>query len=114
MENRLLDRVGEREGGTNRVAMPYIHYHGGSLVAERLKCLPATQETRVRSLGWEDPLEKEMAIHASTIAWKIPWTEKPGRLQSRGCKESETTEQLAQVQEGTEKPSHVEGQEGRQ
>ena len=42
------------------------------------------QETRVRSLGWEDPLEKEMAIHSSTIAWKIPWTEEPGRLQSMG------------------------------
>ena len=40
------------------------------------------RETRVRSLGWEDPLEKEMAIHSSTIAWKIPWTEEPGRLQS--------------------------------
>ena len=44
---------------------------------------PSTmRETRVRSLGWEDPLEKEMAIHSSTIAWKIPWTEEPGRLQS--------------------------------
>ena len=42
------------------------------------------QETRVRSLGWEDPLEKEMAVHFSTIAWKIPWTEEPGRLQSMG------------------------------
>ena len=41
-------------------------------------------ETRVRSLGWEDPLEKEMAIHSRTIAWKIPWTEEPGRLQSTG------------------------------
>ena len=42
------------------------------------------QETRVQSLGWEDPLEKEMAIHTSTLAWKIPWTEEPGRLQSMG------------------------------
>jgi len=42
------------------------------------------QETRVQSLGWEDPLKKEMAIHFSTIAWKIPWTEEPGRLQSIG------------------------------
>ena len=42
------------------------------------------QETQVRSLGWEDPLEKEMAIHSSTIACKIPWTEEPGRLQSMG------------------------------
>ena len=44
----------------------------------------AMQETQVRSLGWEDPLEKEMATHSSTLAWKIPWTEEPGRLQSMG------------------------------
>ena len=49
-----------------------------------VKRLSTMQETRVRSLGWEDPLEKEMAIHSSTIAWKIPWTEMPGRLQSMG------------------------------
>ena len=46
--------------------------------------LPAMQETQVRSLGWEDPLEKEMATHSSTVAWKIPWTEQPSRLQSTG------------------------------
>ena len=45
-------------------------------------------------LGWEDTLEKEMAPHPSTLAWRIPWTEKPGRLQSMGCKESDTTERL--------------------
>ena len=56
-----------------------------SLVAQTVKRLPAmTQETRVQSLGWEDPLEKEMATHSSTLAWKIPWTEKPDRLQSMG------------------------------
>ena len=49
-----------------------------------VKCLPAMQETQVQSLGWEDPLEKEMATHSSTIAWKSPWTEDPGRLQSMG------------------------------
>ena len=49
-----------------------------------VKCLPTMQETRVRSLGGEDPLEKEMATHSSTLAWKIPWTEVPGRLQSMG------------------------------
>ena len=49
-----------------------------------VKRLPAIQETQVRSLGREDPLEKEMATHSSTLAWKIPWTEKPGRLQSMG------------------------------
>ena len=51
-------------------------------MAQRIKHLSAMQETWVRSLGWEDPLEKEMAPHSSTIAWKIPWTEEPGRLQS--------------------------------
>ena len=55
-----------------------------SLVAQFLKSLPAMQETWVRSLGQEDPLEKEMASHSSILAWRIPWTEKPGRLQSMG------------------------------
>ena len=55
-----------------------------SLVAQIVKRLSIMQETRVQSLGWEDPLEKEMAIHSRTIARKIPWTEKPGRLQSMG------------------------------
>ena len=55
-----------------------------SLVAQRLKRLPGMQETRVRSLGREDPLEKEMATHSSTLAWRIPWREEPGRLQSMG------------------------------
>ena len=55
-----------------------------SLVAQTVKRLPTMWETRVRSLGWEDPLEKEMATHSSTLAWKIPWTEEPGRLQSMG------------------------------
>ena len=54
------------------------------LVAQRIKHLPAMQETRVRSLGWEDPLEKEMATHSSILAWTIPWTEEPGGLQSTG------------------------------
>ena len=55
-----------------------------SLVAQTVKCLPTMWETWVRSLDREDLLEKEMAIHSSTIAWKIPWTEEPGRLQSMG------------------------------
>ena len=55
-----------------------------SLVAQTVKRLSTMQETRVRSLGREDPLEKEMAIHSSTIAWKIPWTEEFGRLWSMG------------------------------
>ena len=59
-----------------------------------VKHLSRMRETQVQSLGWEDPLEKEMATHSSTLAWKIPWTEEPGRLQSMGHKESDTTEQL--------------------
>ena len=55
-----------------------------SLVAQRLKRLPAMRETRVQSLGQEDPLEKEMATHSSILAWRIPWMEEPGRLQSTG------------------------------
>ena len=53
-------------------------------MVQRLKRLPAMQETWVRSLGREDPLEKEMATHSSILAWKIPWTEEPGGLQSTG------------------------------
>ena len=57
-----------------------------SLVAQTVKCLPTMWETWVRSLGWEDPLEKEMATHSSFLVWKIPWTEDPGRPQSMGSK----------------------------
>ena len=59
-------------------------YGGTSLVAQMVKRLPAMRETWVRSLGGEDPLEKEMATHSSFLAWKIPWREEPGRLQSVG------------------------------
>ena len=69
----------------------YTHTHthmiGGrvrALVAQGLKHLPPMQKTRVRSLGWEDPLEKEIVTHSSILAWRIPWTEEPGRLQSTG------------------------------
>ena len=54
------------------------------LVAQWVKNLPAVQETRNQSLGWEDPLEKEMATHSSILSWKISWTEEPGGLQSMG------------------------------
>ena len=53
-------------------------------MAQTVKRLPAVWETWVQSLGWEDPLEKEMATHSSTLAWKIPWTDEPGGLQSMG------------------------------
>ena len=57
---------------------------GISLVAKIVKCLPAMWETWAQSLGWEDPLEKEMATHSNVLAWRIPWTEEPGGLQSTG------------------------------
>ena len=63
-------------------------------MAQVVKHLSTMRETWVQSLGWEDPLEKEMAIHSSTIAWKIPWTEEPGRPSPWGCKESDRTERL--------------------
>ena len=59
-----------------------------------VKCPPAMQETWVRSLGQEDPLEKEMASHSSILAWRIPWMEELGGLQSTGRKESDMTERL--------------------
>ena len=58
--------------------------HRASLVAQMVKNLPIMQETQVRSLGWEDLLEKEMATQSSTLAWKTPWTEEPDGLQSMG------------------------------
>ena len=65
------------------------HTPVGFLVAQMVKNLPAVQETWVQSLGWEDPLEKGMAIHSSILAKRIPWTEEPG-----SCKEYDTTEKL--------------------
>ena len=63
-------------------------------MAQTIKSLPAMQETQVRSLGWEDPLEKVMATYSRNLAWKIPWMEEPGRYSPWGCKELDTTEQL--------------------
>ena len=63
-------------------------------MAQRLKLLPPMPETQVLSLGWEDPLEKEMATHSSILAWRIPWTEEPSRLQSTGSQRVDTTERL--------------------
>ena len=58
--------------------------HGAFLVAYMVKSLPAMTETRVRSLGWEDALEKEMVTHSGILAWRIPWTEKPSGIQPTG------------------------------
>ena len=65
------------EGSLAENGYMYIRVAGASLVAQMVKHPPAMWETLVRSLGQEDPLEKEMAIHSSTLAWKIPWTEEP-------------------------------------
>ena len=65
--------------------------HRASLIAQLVKNLPAMQETQVQFLGREDPLEKEMATHSNILAWRIPWTEEPGRLQSMGFLELDTT-----------------------
>ena len=62
------------------------------ILAQRIKHLPAMQETQVRSLGWEDPLEKEMATHSNILAWRIPCTVEPGGYSPWGCKKSDTTE----------------------
>ena len=62
----------------------FIWIYHTFLVAQMVKRLPTMRETWVQSLGQEDPLEKEMATHSSILAWKIPWTEEPGRLQSMG------------------------------
>ena len=71
---------------TDSVIHTYIHFIflsiRTSLVAQMVKCLPTMQKTQFRSLCQEDPLEKEMATHSSTLAWKIPWTEESGKLQS--------------------------------
>ena len=68
----------------------YLRESRTSLVAQTVKRLTAMRETRVGFLGQEDPLEKEMAIHSSTLAWKIPWTEEPDRVQSMGPAKSRT------------------------
>ena len=73
--------MGNMVGLLNRV---WLGANWASLVAQRLKHLPAMQETWVRSLGREDPLEKEIATHSSILAWRIPWMEEPGGLQSMG------------------------------
>ena len=73
---------------------PIFHFASllrkASLLPQLVKNMLAMQETWVRFLGWEDPLEKEMATHSSILAWKIPWTEKPARLQSMESQESDT------------------------
>ena len=105
LQSMVWCRVGHDWATSLSVYLPIYSPLVRSRVAQRLKCLPAMWETWVQSLGWEDPLGKEMATHSSILAWRIPWTEDPGGLEShgwrslvgyrvRGCKESETTERL--------------------
>ena len=77
--------AGSKRSPGDRIGYP-LQYSWASLGAQIVKNLPAMRETWVRSLGWEDPLEKEMATHSSILAWRIPWTEQPGRPQSMGSK----------------------------
>ena len=73
--------------------MIYLHFmiiYGASLVAQTVKNLPTMRETQVPSLGREDPLEKVMATHSTILAWRIPWTEESGGLQSHGVAKSQT------------------------
>ena len=72
----------------------FSQYFLAFLVAQMVKHLPTMGETQVRSLGWKDPLEKEMATYSSILAWKIPWTEELGRLQSMGPQRIRHTERL--------------------
>ena len=87
-----MDGVGKRNETASQFSLDCLFipslrfslYLWASLVAQRLKHLPGMQEAQVRSLGWEDSLEKEMATHSSILAWRIPWREEPGGLQSMG------------------------------
>ena len=72
-----------------------LGHYGSSVVAQSVKSPPAMQETWVCFLGWEDPLEKEMATHSSILACRISWTEEPARLQPMGSQESDVTERLS-------------------
>ena len=79
----------------------------GSLVAQPVENLPAIQETWVRALGQEDPLEKGMATHSSTLAWRIPWAEEPADYSPWGRKESDMTERLTHVCMHTHTHTHI-------
>ena len=78
-------------------------------MVQTVKNPPAMQETWVSSLGAEDPLEKGMVTHSSILAWEIPWTEKPGRLQSRGCKGLDMTERLTLIISISPTPNRISG-----
>ena len=75
---------GAQLGQTATVILLLIRFYGASLVAQMVKSLPTMWEVQVQSLGWDDPLEKGMATHSTILAWRTPWTEEPGGLQSMG------------------------------
>ena len=81
---RLLEAAGEHRATSGRLNFLYPRGAWGFLVAQSVKNLPAMRETRVRSLGGEDPLEKGRATHSRILAWRTPWTKEPGGLQSMG------------------------------
>ena len=89
---RFSDEPTQHQGVFQKII---LFIYAFPLVAQSVKSLPAMQETWVQSLGREDPLEEEMATHSSVLAWRIPWTEEPGRLQSMGSQQSDTTERLS-------------------
>ena len=81
-----MQRQWARERNFNKFTRFFLVYYWASLVAQMIKRLPAMRETQVQSPGREDPMEEEMVTHSSILAWKIPWTEGPGRLQSMGLR----------------------------
>ena len=85
---RSVPRLGKSAGEGTGYS---LQYSWASLVAQMVKNLPAVWQTWVQSLGWEDSLEEGRTIHSSILAWRIPWTEKPGSLQSMGSQELDTT-----------------------
>ena len=91
---------GSGRSAGERIGYP-LQYSWASLVPQLVKNLPAMQETWVLCLGWEDPLEESMATHSSILAWRIPWTEEPGGLQSVGSQRG-TTERLNTAQHSSQ------------
>ena len=95
-ESDMTWRLNNNNTMSNNIRRPFDSIIRASLVAQTVKNLPAMQETRVRSLGREDPLKKGMVTHSSILSWRISWTEEPCGLHSPwGHKESDMTEQLA-------------------